>query len=161
MFFFKSRKRKAEAQKFLAQMANQWTMDRLRQRDERRTEQRAALNFGVWVMPMAEAGPEISQAFVAPTRDLSSNGLSLITNWPIPTPEFLVCFSGELEMRFLRAKVLCRKGLGLGWLQLSMEVIGMVKQDEYLPLQEFAESVMFRCLENLSWFVMGREKPSM
>ena len=92
---------------------------------------------------MDETAPEITQAFVALTRDLSSNGLSLITNRSIDTPEFLVCFSGESEPRFLRANVLYRKHLGLGWLQLCMEVTGMVEMEEYPQLTEFAGSVMF------------------
>ncbi|MGO9113705.1 MAG: hypothetical protein ACLP9L_31115 [Thermoguttaceae bacterium] len=143
MLFLKSRKRKSEAQKFLTQIANQWTMDRVRTLEERRTEQRATLNVGVWVVPMDEAAPRIFQAFVALTRDLSSNGLSVITNQSIDTPEFLVGFSGEPEARFLRARVLDRKDLGLGWLQLCMEITGMVEKEEYPPLTEFAGSVMF------------------
>jgi len=118
-------------------------MDRVRKLVERRAEQRAALNIGVWVVPMDEAAPEISQAFVALTKDLSSSGLSLITNRSISTSEFLVGFSGEPEARFLRARVLCRKDLGLGWLQLCMEVTGMVEKEEYPQLTEFAGSVMF------------------
>jgi len=143
MLFLKTQKKKLQAQKFLARMANQWSMDRVRKLVERRGEQRATLNVGVWVIPMDEVGPNILQAFVALTRDLSSNGLSVITDRTVDAPEFLVGFSGEPEASFLRAKVLCRKGLGLGWLQLGIEVTGMVGKEEYPQLTEFAGSVMF------------------
>lgn len=142
MLFLK-RRRKSEAQKFLAQMANQWTMDRVRTLEERRGEQRATLNVGVWVVPMGETAPAIMQAFVALTRDLSSNGLSVITTRSIETTEFLVGFSAEPEARFLRTKILCQKDMGLGWLQLGMEVTGMVDTEQYPQLTEFAGSVMF------------------
>jgi hypothetical protein len=143
MLFLKSRKRKADAQKFLAQMANQWTLGRVRVLEERRSEQRATLNVGVWIVPMNESAPEIMQAFVALTRDISSSGLSIITNRSIPTPEFLVGFSSEPEAKFLRTSVLDSKDLGLGWLQLCIEVIGMVDKEDYPQLTEFAGSVMF------------------
>ena len=143
MFFLKSRSKKCEAQKFLVQMANQWTMDRISKLDERRTERRANLNVGVWVVPMDEKVPKVLQAFVALTRDLSSSGLSIITKQSIVTREFLVGFTDEPEARFLRTRVLDRKDLGLGWLQLCMEVTGMVDKEEYPELTEFAGSVMF------------------
>jgi len=147
MFFSKTRTKEFEAQKFLAQVANQWSMDRARRLEERRTEQRAPGNVGVWVIPMDEAAPEISQAFVALTKDLSSNGLSVICNRSVDTPEYLVGFSGEPEARFLRAKLLSRKDLGLGWLQLCMQVIEMVDKETYPQLMQFSGSpdvLMFR-----------------
>src|SRR5208337_1081011 len=52
MLFLKTQKKKLQAQKFLARMANQWSMDRVRKLVERRGEQRATLNVGVWVIPM-------------------------------------------------------------------------------------------------------------
>src|SRR5208282_210912 len=65
MMFLKARKRRTEAHVFLTQMANQWTMDRLRNVAERRGEQRANLNVGVWLVPMQKAAPVVLRAFVA------------------------------------------------------------------------------------------------
>jgi len=138
MFFWKTRTKEFDAQRFLAQMANQSSMDRARKLEECRTEQRTTLNIGVWVIPMDEAAPETSQAFVAVTKDLSSNGLSVICNRFIDRSEFLIGFSGEREATFLRAKVLYRKDLGLGWLQLCMHVIEMADKEKYPQLMEFS-----------------------
>jgi hypothetical protein len=143
MLFSTVRKRKSEAQKFLAQMANQWTMDRVRTLEERRGEQRTTFNIGVWVIPVDESAPHTSKAFIALTRDLSSSSLSVIANRSIDTSEALVCFSGEPDPRFLRTKILYRKEMGLGWFQLCMEATGMVKKDDYPQLAEFAGFVMF------------------
>lgn len=143
MLFTKSRKRKSEAQEFLARITNQWMNERVEGYEERRAEERAILNVGVWIIPMDQAGPVTAQAFVALTKDLSRNGLSVITHRSITTSTFLVCFSGEPEVKFLLAKVHYRKHLGLGWIQLCMEVTGIVDKDDYPQLSTFTGLVMF------------------
>lgn len=143
MFFSKTQNKEAKAQQFLARLADQQTVDRIRIPEDRRAETRTVFQVGVWVIPIAEATPEISMAFVALTKDVTSKGLSIVTNRSIPTQEALVVFSDNFEATFLRAKVCNRKHRGLGWLQLGLEVTGIVTLDECPALKRFTNSAMF------------------
>ena len=143
MFLWNSRTSRTKAQQFLCRLVDQWTMDRVRRPEDQRSETRTTLNVGVWLIPINEAVPEISQTFLALTKDVNSKGLSVITNRSISMPEFLVGFSAEPEAIFLRAKVANRKQLGMGWLQLGMEVTGIVEVAEHPQLRRFTGTVMF------------------
>jgi hypothetical protein len=143
MFFTKPRTKILEAQTFLARLADSGTMNRVRQLEDQRSERRTALNLGVWCIPMDARAPLISQAFAALTKDLCSNGLSVITNDSIVASELLVCFSGNPVARFVRVNVRNRKELGMGWLQLGLEATELVDAGRYPELGEFAGTVVF------------------
>jgi hypothetical protein len=142
MFFWKSQNKQLKAQCALARLADQATMGKVRRLDERRSERRTTFSVGVWVIPMNGAVPEIADIFVALTKDLSSKGLSVITNRFLGTSEVLICFSGESEKTFLRADIRNCEKLGLGWLQLGMEVTEIVELEEYPQLKEVSEMVI-------------------
>jgi len=134
MFFTKTRNKHLEAQQFLARLADQGTMDRVRKVQECRTELRTALSVGVWVIPMKEKVPDVENTFAALIKDVSSKGVSVITNQPLSASEVLVCILIQPEMKVLRAKVANCVERGLGWLQIGTEVIELVDKEQYPQL---------------------------
>jgi len=142
MFFWKTRDKRLEAQYVLARLADQATTNKVRRPEEQRAECRTAISVGVWVIPINGAAPEIAGIFVALTRDLSSKGLSVFTNRFLGTSEVLVSFSGESEATFLRASIRNCKKLGLGWLQLGMEVTGIVENEKCPQLSKLSKMVI-------------------
>lgn len=142
MFFWNTRNKQAEVQQFLARLADQAAMDRIRPFEEHRGEQRTTLSLGVWVVPMDWAAPKISDAFVALAMDVSSKGLAVIANRSISTSEVLICFPGRFEANFVRAHVLNCKELGLGWLRMGMEATEVVEKEHYPHLRKLNRSMI-------------------
>ncbi|MEI8372404.1 MAG: hypothetical protein WCJ35_06160 [Planctomycetota bacterium] len=136
MFFSKARNKQLEVQRFLARLADQGAMDRVRKLEEHRDEHRSALSAGVWVIPIDGTAALIADALVALAVDVSSKGLAVITNRSISTLEVLIWFSGISEAKFLRATVLNCEEQGLGWIRIGMAVTEIVEKEQYPHLRE-------------------------
>jgi hypothetical protein len=144
MFFrtANTRTKQLEVQQFLARLANQGAMARVRRLEEHRDESRTALNIGVWVVPMQDNVPQIEGTFVALASDLSSKGLAIVTNHDLSSSEVLVCFAGNTDETFLRAKVCNNKELGLGWLRVGLEACELLETGQHPRLRELERVAM-------------------
>ena len=125
---------------FLSQLANQKTPAKAEGRQERRLEERTDLSIGILIIPLNGGSADISQAFTAVTKDVSSNGIGVIANRSISTPRVLICVLGKSEPVLFRALIQYRKELGLGWVRIGTNVTGMVDGSEYPQLHRFVAS---------------------
>jgi hypothetical protein len=132
----------SEAQRLLATLASQGGRGRLGRVDERHAPTRANLSIGVLVVPLNDESPDISEAFTALTKDVTSTGIGVVSNRSIPTSEALLRLSGDAETRLLRTTVRNRKELGQGWVRFDMEVTGVLDKSEYPQLKQFVGSIM-------------------
>jgi hypothetical protein len=138
MSLFKTRKRKGDAQQFLARLANRRSLEKVRPVEERRAEARTDLFIGIWVIPLADGQPDVMKAFPAITRDFTCTGIGFIAHHPPATvEEVLLAVPEETEEGLLRAKVYHRKALGAGWYLLGAGVLELLDKDEY-PSVNFA-----------------------
>jgi hypothetical protein len=132
MSLFKTRKRKGDAQQFLARLANRRSLEKVRAVEERRAEAKTDLCIGVWVIPLADGQPNVTKAFPAITRDFTCMGIGFIAHHPpAAVEEVLLAVPEETEEGLLRAKVYSRRTLGAGWYLLGAAVIELLDKDEY------------------------------
>ena len=109
---------------------------------ERRSEPRADLTVAALVVPMEGGAPDISRAFTAITKDMSSKGIGVIANRFILAPEVLICLWSEGDLRLLRAVVRHRRELSRGWVRFGVEVTGPAEKNEYPQLCRFVTSLI-------------------
>ena len=131
--------RPPDAKQVLGQLAGQ---TKAASNQERRLEGRTDSIIGIVVVPIHDDFPDISKAFSAITRDVSTTGISVIANRSILTPEVVICLSGKSEARLLRGLVRYRKELGLGWVRFGMEVTDVLDKSEYPQLTRFVGSIV-------------------
>jgi hypothetical protein len=139
MLFSKPPTRQPDAKQVLGQLAGQ---KKAASNPERRLEGRTDFSIGIVVVPLHDDSPDISKAFSAITKDISTTGIGVIANHSILTPEVVICLSGKSERRLLRALVRYRKELGLGWVRFGMEVTDVLDKNEYPQLSRFVGSIM-------------------
>jgi hypothetical protein len=132
----------SEAQQLLAALTSSGVRGRVERVDERHSPKRASLSVGVLVVPLNDESPDISEAFTALTKDVTSTGIGVVSNRSIPTSEALLRLSGDSETRLLRTTVRNRKDLGQGWVRFDMEVTSVLDKSEYPQLKQFVGSIM-------------------
>lgn len=142
MSLSKSVTEQLDVRQLLSEVANQEGLGKAKAAPERRLERRTDLCIGIFVIPMNDNYPDISKAFTAIAKDVSTRVIGVIANCFPSTPEVLICLSGKSGTRVLRGLVRYRKELGLGWVRFSTEVSGMVDESEYPQLRHFVGSIM-------------------
>jgi hypothetical protein len=141
MFLFKPRKRELDSQQFLSRLANRRSLEKLQAVTERRGEARTDLCIGIWVIPLADGQPDITNAFPAITKDFTSRGIGFIVHEPpAAAEEVLLAVPDETEERLLRVNVHSRRTLGAGWYLLGAEVIELLDKDQYPSLTPLCQS---------------------
>jgi hypothetical protein len=80
MWFVKSRTKSQEVRDCLTRLADMRSIDKMKAIKERRGQRRTDLSMGIWIIPMNDYSPDITQAYSAVTKDLSSTSLGVITN---------------------------------------------------------------------------------
>jgi hypothetical protein len=130
-----------EAQNFLARLANQRALEKMRALEEHRLERRTQLSIGVLVVPLSGDLPVMTQTFAALTNDVSTTGMCIVADRSIPTAEAIICLPGDPEAVLLRATVHDSKKLGLGWVRIGMEISGMAKKSKYPELAPIVSAI--------------------
>jgi hypothetical protein len=103
--------------------------------DGPRLESRVSLIMVVLVVPWVKKRPVVDQAFAALTRDLGSQGVSLVLNEPCGVSEVVLAFQWDGEMRFVLAEAKHLSPMGGGFYQLGLHLKEMIHPSDYPALQ--------------------------
>jgi hypothetical protein len=107
-----------------------------------RLEKRNHSNIGIVVVPIYNDSPDISVAFSAIAKDVSTIGIGVIANRSISTPEVVICLSDKPRVRLFRGLVHHRKELRQGWVRFGVKVTEVLDKSEYSQLTRFVASLM-------------------
>jgi hypothetical protein len=94
------------------------------------------------VVPIHNDSPDISVAFSAIAKDVSTTGIGVIASCSSSTPEVVICLSDKPEVRLFRGLVHHRKELGRGWVRFGVKVTDVLDKSKYLQLTRFVASIM-------------------
>lgn len=123
------RKCQQEVESFLRKV-----VDKERESD-RRTDDRIEISMVVAIVPLdAQGQPLIDQTFATFTKNISADGISLVTNKRIEESRLLVGFAGK-SVSFVLAEVLHRERLPLGCEKLGLRMTEMVNVADYPGLE--------------------------
>ena len=131
--------RQSDARQVLGQLADQ---EKAASSQERRLEQRTDTSVGIVVVPIHNDSPDISRAFSAITKNVSTTGIGVIANCSVLPPEVVICVPDKPKTRLFRGLVLHRKELGPGWVRLGVEVTDVLDRNKYPRLTGFLESIL-------------------
>src|SRR5262249_6461698 len=131
MLQLRKRKGQQEVESFLRKV-----VDKEREQD-RRVDDRIDISIVVAVGPLdAENQPRIDAAFPTFTKNISADGISLVTNKRIEEQWLLVGFAGKV-VNFVLAEVLHRERLPLGCEKLGLRMTEMVNVADFPGLERF------------------------
>jgi hypothetical protein len=82
--------------------------------------------------------PDAANSFATMTKNISSEGISLIVNRILDENELFVGFPGKTEFSFVRARILYRDRLPLGCYKLGLRMEEVVGLDKWPELGEVA-----------------------
>ncbi len=122
MFGFLLKRKQDEARRVLARQQN--LMFGQQVRTGPRVETRGGYMQPAWVIPICPSTdvPKYSRAFPAMTRDISSQGLSIIHSGRIDATELLIGLPAQDDVTFLRFEVVHETQLGCGFRQYGLHV---------------------------------------
>ncbi len=103
---------------------------------ERRVDERIEISLAVAVIPCVDNVPMPDYAFAAFTRNISSDGVSLVINRPLPSDELLIGFPGS-PMTFVIGKVLHVDKLALGCSRVGVKMNAVVDAPSHPGLEKF------------------------
>lgn len=107
-------------------------------RNNRRSDERIDIAIAVAVVPLDEAGqPIIERRFVTVTKNISADGLSIVSSKRIEDNRMLIGFSGA-AISFVRAEVLHRERLPLGCEKLGLRMTNLVQPGEFPGLERLS-----------------------
>ena len=113
---FKARpKAEEEARSFLLRFLNERCFRHKIAVDEKRTENRASLMMGAWVIPLIDGTPMLSRAYPTVTKDLTTSGLSIVVDRPPFCTEVIVALLVAVDAVLLRCTVLHSRPIGAGF----------------------------------------------
>ena len=126
MFGFLFQKKREDVRRLLSGRMNRRYFRQFRYGD--RLNPRGSFCEVVWIIPYDEGSsePQFDQLFPLVTKDISSEGLSLIHNQPIHIKRMLVGLESSVEVNFVVCELQHSTPLGYGFYQvglLPMEVV--------------------------------------
>ncbi|MDZ7615627.1 MAG: hypothetical protein U1E05_01400 [Patescibacteria group bacterium] len=130
-----SRKRDREVQSFLLKVVNNNCQELRALMDGPRAESRVPLVGVVLVVPIVKDELVLGQAFTAITKELSTEGMSLILSEPRGLDEVIVGVRWEGDMTYLRAKAKHLNPIGGGFFQLGLHVTAIACRGDYPQLE--------------------------
>ena len=120
MFGFFTRKRQDEVQRFLNRRMNRSFLPKVDSGNRRHS--RGEFCEVAWVLAYDEekCAPDFEDVHVVVTRDISSDGLSILQTSPINEVRVVVALEGDLETRFILCSVTHSSPLGYGFFQIGL-----------------------------------------
>jgi hypothetical protein len=103
---------------------------------ERRSDSRIDISIVVAIIPVVDGEPQLDRAFATPTKNISSDGISLVVNRNVPEDKLLIGFPGA-TLSFVRADVLYRERMALGCSKLGLRMQEMVDTSDFPALAKF------------------------
>ena len=107
-------------------------------RAERRREDRIDTSLVVGVVPCRGGRPLPAESFATMTKNISSEGISLIVNRLLDGDELFVGFPGKSELSFVRARIQYREKMPLGCHKLGLRMEEVVDIDAWPELKDIA-----------------------
>lgn len=127
---FNSRRNEQRAQALLTRIANRHCNQVNWLYEGPRTEPRAPVTMGVWVVPYVGGQPHVDLAFACVTKELATRGIALAVAEPITFDEALVGMSCEGQMYWLHTQVRHVSPLGAGMWQVGLRICRLLESDE-------------------------------
>lgn len=138
MFFLNRRKRRFEVQKFISRLIDQTTPNYGHNEECARKESRINRAIPVLVVPLIDKEPDIDQTNFAVTRDISSQGASVISQHPVEVDVVVLGFWQEGRCELVRAEVRHRQPIDGGFWQIGMELTQIIPRADSLKLLELS-----------------------
>lgn len=101
-----------------------------------RTEDRVNLTRAVRIVPYVDGRLVMDDAFATVTKELSTNGISVVLKYPVGYDEAVVGINWEGTMTFIHAHVRHQDPLGAGLWHLGLEFDEVFPADKYPELWE-------------------------
>jgi hypothetical protein len=130
-----SRSKEQEVQRFVLRVVNNNCEDLENLIDGPRLEGRVRLSIVVLVIPVEKNRPVIERTFAAVTKEFSSTGVALVVDSPRAPEKAILGFRWEGAMRFVRAEARHLNPMGVGFYQLGLQLIRMVRPSQYPELE--------------------------
>jgi hypothetical protein len=130
MLVIKRKKSNDELQKFLHNIVTN------EQAFDRRGDERITISMAVAVVPLVAGEPQIEQAFVTFTKNISADGISIVVNKPLEYDEILIGFAG-VTMSFVSATVQHRVPMPLGCYRIGLRMHSLVDASDYPALARY------------------------
>ena len=120
MFGFLMQKRNDDVQRFLNRRMNLSFLPKVT--GSKRHHSRGEFCEVVWILPYDEEESRaiFDEASVAVTRDISSNGLSILRTAPLNEVRAVIALEGDLEMHFILCRVMHSTPLGYGFFHIGL-----------------------------------------
>jgi hypothetical protein len=136
MYSFDGRKQLLEVQGILRRAIDSSAPNLVSQDSELRYDNRANRTFPLVLAPWAEDRAVLNKAITALSKNLSSQGLTVIHVDPFEAEELVVGFRLDEETHFMLGRVRHRTALGGGYGQLGIELTRVVTPTEYGSLDK-------------------------
>jgi hypothetical protein len=107
-----------------------------------RAENRSSSGIGIVVVPIHNNATDLSVAFSAIAKDVSTTGIGVIASHPISTPEAVICLLGKPGTRLFRGLIHHNKELGRGWVRFGVKVTEVLDNSKYSELTRFVALLM-------------------
>jgi hypothetical protein len=107
-----------------------------------RSEKRNISSIGIVVVPIRNGSPDISAAFSAIAKDVSTTGIGVIASCSVSTPEVVICLSDNLEARLFRGSIHHNKELEQGWVRFGVKVTEVLNNSQYPQVARFVSRIM-------------------
>ena len=120
MFGFLTQKRNDDVQRFLNRRMNLSFLPKVT--GSKRRHSRGEFCEVAWVLPYdeEECCAIFDEARVAVTRDISSEGLSILQTSPLNEVRAVIALEGDLEMHFILCRVMHSTPLGYGFFHIGL-----------------------------------------
>jgi len=135
LLFSKDKSRQIEVQRLLTKIINAHSRSLDALREGPRSELRVDLALVVIVVPSVNDRPDRSQAFATVTREVSSNGMSLVLSERLDVSDLFLVLEVDREMRYVRGEVRHQGPLGAGLWQAGVQLTEIVTPGDYPELQ--------------------------
>lgn len=138
MFFAKKRKKQFEVHGFIRRLVDHSTSGVQCQDEEVRKEKRINRTLPVLIVPFDGEEPDVSSAVFAVTKDLSSEGVAILSQQPVESDELIVGFWSDSRCEFVRGNVCYRRPADGGYWQLGVALTEVVPRSDNLALLELS-----------------------
>ena len=136
--FFATRRKQQQVQNQLVKLLNNHCSGVKNCIDGPRGEGRVNLTIPVVMAPWSHKRPSIELAFSATTRELSSNGLSVVVPEPVTCENVVIGWCFEQQMRFAQGKFRHQDPIGAGFWNAGIELIEMLSLEEWPELKQLS-----------------------
>lgn len=138
MFFFKSRRKKNEVNAFMRRLVDRTTPAFRHEIEELRTEPRANRSLPVLIVPIIDEEPDTALTAFGVTKDLSSNGMAVLSQQPISSEAVIVGLWNDQCCEFMRATIRHQEAIEGGYWQMGLKLTEVVPRGDYINLSKLA-----------------------